>query len=105
MADALVVHGDDARTAEHLVLDDDATRDVTAALQRNVVPDHDIDLDVDIRTDRAPLPDERVAADHHVVAYARAVTDGDVRENRAELSSDLHLMSLVRLTVARSGAG
>ena len=48
MRDALVVHRDDPRSAEHLVLDDDATGDVAAALQRDVITDHDVTLDVHV---------------------------------------------------------
>lgn len=63
VADALIVQSSDAGTAKHLVLDDHAARQITAALQRHVVTDADVAFDVRVGADHAVAADDRFVAD------------------------------------------
>src|SRR4051794_12698858 len=82
----LVVHGDDTRPAEHVIFDDHTTRDVAAALQRDVVADLDVAFDVDEGADDAVASDLGVASEEHEVTEPSARADQHRRLNDALLT-------------------
>src|SRR5262249_10224267 len=73
--DPFVVERDDARPAENFVLDDDAPRQITTALQRHEIADAHIPLDVDERPDHTMAADNGMVADKDEVADARVLAD------------------------------
>src|SRR5262249_15959710 len=81
----LVVQRHGAGSAEYMVLDDDAAREIAAALQRDEIPHPHVALDVDVGADQAVAPDDRVVANEHEVADARAVADLHVIRDDAVL--------------------
>src|SRR5262249_34921429 len=75
VADPFVVERDDARPAENFVLDDDAARQITTALQRHEIADAHVPLDVDERPDHTMAADNGMVADKDEVADARVLAD------------------------------
>ena len=94
MADILVIHCHHARPAENLIFDDDAARQIAAALQRHKVADADITLDVHVRTDNAIRADDGLIADQYEIADPRVRANLCVVGNNAMMAEQEHWITV-----------
>lgn len=75
VADALIVHGHNTRTAKHLAFNDDAARQIATALQRHQIANAHVAFDIDKRADGATLSDDRIFTNEDEIANSGVVPD------------------------------
>jgi len=88
VADTLIVQGHDARTAKHLIFNDDAARQIAATLQRHLVSDTDVTFNVDIGADRASASNDGIFSNEYEIPYSGSLADLGVIRNNAVLPMD-----------------
>src|SRR5258705_5994804 len=84
VAHSLVIERHHPGAAENFVFDDDAAREIAAALQRDELADADVSLDVHVGADAASRADDHAVANEDKISDSRSRPDlGIVRDERA----------------------